>query len=131
MSKVIKIISTQKIDVQRELAYVDRSPDLTKQGSFVAVGGGDLVRVNTLVPIIYPFKKGTNEVPDPLPPFIDPITREKISDESILSWAGVKHLIEAGVFEAYKPDQKISAEDLSAEKPKKKKSIEEISQSSN
>lgn len=130
MSEFIKIVSSQKIEVQRELAFVDRSPDLTKQGSFVAVGGGDLVRVNTLKPITYQFQKGVNNIPDPLPTFIDPITRKEVS-ESILTWAGVKHLIDAGVFEAFKPDQKLNVEESTkTEKTKKKPSLDDISETS-
>lgn len=131
MSNVIKIVSTQKIEVQRELAFVDQSPDISKPGTIVAVGGGNLVRVNTLKPITYAFVKGTNTVPDPLPPFKDPVTREEITNESILSWAGVKHLIAAGVFEAFKPDQKLDTnETVKSEKTKKKTSLDEISETS-
>ena len=129
MSNFIKIVSSQKIEVQRELAFVDRTPDLTKQGS-VVVGSGDLIRVNTLKPISFKFEKGVNNVPDPFV-FKDPVTREDVS-ESILSWPGVKHLIDAGVFEAFDMSKKLESTD--AEKPekgRKTKSLDAISESSN
>jgi len=126
MSKVVKIFSKQKIEVVRELAFADKSPDLSKAATSV-IGTGDLIRVNTLKPISYQFIVGMNEVPNPIE-FIDPVTREKKS-ESILTWPGVRHLIEAGVFEAVENVELGSSIEPKAEKNKKGKTLEDISES--
>lgn len=119
MAKTIKIISTQKIEVIRELAYVDRSPDLEKVGAIVSSDA--LIRVNVLSPISYQFNEGANEIPDPFV-FTDPVTREEVS-ESILEWQGVQHLITAGVFEAFESSKKIDVDKVLKKTTKKPKSL--------
>lgn len=124
MGKTIKIISTQKIEVIRDLAYVDRTPELAKAGTVIA--GDSLMRVNVLKPISYKFEVGSNEVDEPFT-FIDPETRKEVS-ESILSWKGVRHLIDAGVLEAFRSDGIVSVEKLENEDKKntaKKKNNED------
>jgi hypothetical protein len=123
MSDTIKIISTQKIEVIRELAYIDRSPDLTKAGAIV--GSDSLMRVNTLKPVSYHFQVGSNEVPEPFT-FTDPVTRQQVS-ESLLTWPTVKHLIEAGVFEVFKTADRVDFNDL--KNTKKAKSLDTIAES--
>lgn len=123
MSDTIKIISTQKIEVIRELAYVDRSPDLAKVGT--VVGSDSLMRVNTLKPVSYHFQVGSNEVPEPFT-FIDPVTRKEVS-ESILTWPTVKYLVEAGVFEVFKTADKLDHNDF--KNTKKAKSLDTIAES--
>lgn len=131
MEKQIKIISTKEIEVMRELAYVDRTPDLTKAGAIVSTDA--LIRVNVLKPITYAFKVGTNIIPEPLT-FIDPETRKEVK-ESILSWPGVKHLVEAGVFEVYRAEEKMEMPTTDDEvvKPstKKGKSLSDVAESTN
>lgn len=123
MSDTIKIISTQKIEVIRELAYVDRSPDLAKVGT--VVGSDSLMRVNTLKPVSYSFQVGSNEVPEPLT-FTDPVTRQQVT-ESILTWPAVKHLVDAGVFEVFKNSDRLDHTDL--KNTKKAKSLDTIAES--
>ena len=97
MERTVKIISTKKIEVIRDLAFVDRSPDLTKVGAIVSSDA--LIRVNVLKPVSYQFNEGTNVIPEPLT-FTDPVTRLEVK-ESITKWKTVQHLVDAGVFEVY------------------------------
>lgn len=108
----ITIISTHKIEVIRDLAYSDRTPDLAGAGTNV-IGSGDLMRVNVLKPFSYKFNAGTNVVQDPLT-FVDPVTRKEVT-ESILTWPTVKKLIDKGVFQAYGLEQKIDVHAKKAE----------------
>jgi hypothetical protein len=122
MPDTIKIISTQKIEVIRELAYIDRTPDLAKVGT--VIGNDSLMRVNTLKPVSYHFQVGSNQVPEPFT-FIDPVTRQEMS-ESILTWPTVKHLVEAGVFEVFRTSDKLDHTDLKT--TKKVKSLDTIAE---
>jgi hypothetical protein len=122
MPDTIKIISTQKIEVIRELAYIDRTPDLAKVGT--VIGNDSLMRVNTLKPVSYHFQVGSNQVPEPFT-FIDPVTRQEMS-ESILTWPTVKHLVEAGVFEVFRTSDKVDHNDLKT--TKKVKSLDTIAE---
>jgi hypothetical protein len=126
MGKTIKIISTKKIEIVRDLAYVDRTPDLARVGAIVSSDA--LIRVNVLRPISYQFEVGTNEIPEPLDAFQDPVKREMITKESILDWKGVQHLIEAGVFEAYKSGDIVKSNSGGTKKKatKKPKSLDEV-----
>ena len=137
----LKIISTQKIEVMRELAYADRTPELANTNA-VVMSGSSLMRVNTLNPVTYKFEKGSNEIDDPIT-FRDPVTRKEIT-ESILTWKGVQHLIKIGVFEAFNetgeitPDKidkanakavrasKKAAEKVETATPKTKKSLADV-----
>lgn len=125
----IRIISTKKIEVQKELAYVDKTPELTGTGAMV-MSSGDLMRVNTLKPVTYQFLVGNNIVPEPIT-FIDPITRKEVK-ESILTWPGVKHLVDAGVFDVYTDGERISLDEKvkpeKTEKTKKTPSLTEIAE---
>lgn len=131
MEKTIKIISTKKIEVMRELAFIDKTPDLTKVGAIVSTEA--LLRVNVLKPVTYKFEEGTNVVLEPLT-FVDPVTRKQVQ-ESILEWPGVKHLVDAGVFEVYKTEDKIEFSNPTEENvkssTKKGKTLSDVAESTN
>ena len=99
----------------RELAYVDRTPELKNTGA-VVMSGNSLMRVNTLSPVTYDFEVGPNEIPEPYT-FINPTDRKEIS-ESILTWKGVQYLIKQGVFEAFTDTGIVTAEKLDKENAK-------------
>lgn len=114
--KTIRIFSDIKIQVMRDLAYRDDTPDMAKAGT--VVGSGNFIRVQTLKPISYNFVKGENIIPEKIT-FIDPLTRKEVS-ESILTWPGVKHLIANGTFKAFTADAMITGE----EKPGTEEKVE-------
>ena len=122
----IKIISTQKIEVMRELAYVDRTPDLTNTGAAI-ISGQSLMRVNTLKPMSYKFVVGANEINDPIT-FVDPVTRKEVT-ESVLTWKGVRYLINSGVFEAFTDTGIVTVEKLEKEDEKRAAKAEKDAES--
>lgn len=103
MPETIKIISSKNVEVIRSLAYDDKTPDLVKEGTIV--GTGNFLRVVTLKPVSYTFKIGTNEIAEPYT-FKDPVTREMVT-ESILTWPGVKALVNRGIFEVYRSNNRV------------------------
>ena len=102
--KTVTIFSKANIQIFRELAFRDDTPDIAKAGTIV--GSGNFIRVQNLTPVSYTFVEGENIIPEPYT-FLDPTTKKEVS-ESILSWAGVKHLIANGTFKAFNTDTALS-----------------------
>jgi hypothetical protein len=118
----IRVYSTKDIEVIKELAYDDRSPEMAKAGQ--VIGDGNFIRVMTLSPVSYEFKKGANDVPDPFT-FIDPVTKKEVK-ESITEWPAVKALVKTGILEIYKSGDKVNTN--APAKSTKKKTLDDISQ---